>query len=111
MRCRLCRERAGWWRRCCAPCARLWAAWRALPEAGWGELLEAFAATSATPAEVDRFLDAAVPRGGPRIRDQITASLANQLLAALGRPATQTGDGVRRLRERGAWRSYDQRPE
>lgn len=73
-------------------------------------LLDALRATGASPAKVERFLDAEPRRGQGTIRDLMAAEMSNQLLAALGQPATQRGSDAKRLRERGAWRGYDRRP-
>jgi hypothetical protein len=73
-------------------------------------LLAAFDATGISRADVERFLDAEPSSGGGSIRDQIAADMSNQLLDALGRPPERSGADVKRLRERGQWRSYDQRP-
>jgi hypothetical protein len=60
---------------------------------------------------IERFLEADLPHGKGTIRDQIVADMSNELLAALGQAGGQSGVDVRRLRERGAWRDYDRRPE
>ena len=73
-------------------------------------LLDGLRATGASPAKVERFLDAEPRRGQGTIRDLMAAEMSNQLLAALGQPATQRGSDAKRLRERGAWRGYDRRP-
>jgi hypothetical protein len=73
-------------------------------------LLAAFEATGIDPADVERFLDAEPSKDGGSIRDQIAADMSNQLLEALGQRTEQTGAEVKRLRERGQWRTYDQRP-
>src|SRR5215475_6637259 len=41
MRCRLCGDSAGWWRRRCADCRRLWEAWLQHRQQGMRALLEA----------------------------------------------------------------------
>lgn len=73
-------------------------------------LLEALQATGASPVEVERFLNAEPRRGRGTIRDLMAAEMSNQLLTALGQPASQRGSDARRLRERGAWRDYGRRP-
>lgn len=60
---------------------------------------------------IDRFLDANLPGGHGSIRDQIAADMSNELLVALGQTGGQSDVDVKRLRERGAWRDYDRRPE
>jgi hypothetical protein len=73
-------------------------------------LLEALLATGASPIAIERFLDAEPRSGQGTIRDLVAAEMSNQLLAALGQPATQRGSDAKRLRERGAWRTYHRRP-
>lgn len=73
-------------------------------------LLEALRATGANPVKIERFLNAEPRRGQGTIRDLMAAEMSNQLLAALGQPATQRASDAKRLRERGTWRTYDQRP-
>lgn len=73
-------------------------------------LLAGLGSTGAPPEKIERFLDAEPRPGGGTIRDLIAAEMSNQLLAALGQQPTQSGADAKRLRERGAWRGYDQRP-
>jgi hypothetical protein len=73
-------------------------------------LLAAFEATGIDRVDIERFLDAEPARMGGSIRDQIAADMSNQLLEALGQRPEQSGVEVKRLRARGQWRSYDQRP-
>jgi hypothetical protein len=73
-------------------------------------LLAAFEATGIDRADVERFLDAESSTDGSSIRDQIAADMSNQLLQALGQRPERSGADVKQLRERGQWRSYDQRP-
>ena len=75
------------------------------------QLLAAFAASGIPAAKVERFLAAEPERGRGTIRDLIAADMSNQLLDALGQPAAQTGADVKRLRERGTWRTYHRPPE
>jgi hypothetical protein len=73
-------------------------------------LLDALGATGASADKIERFLNAEPRRGEGTIRDHMAAEMSNQLLAALGQRPTQSGAAAKRLRERGTWRSYDQRP-
>lgn len=73
-------------------------------------LLDALRATGASPERIERFLNAEPRRSAGTIRDLMAAEMTNQLLAALGQRPTQSGAGAKRLRERGAWRSFDRRP-
>jgi hypothetical protein len=111
MRCRLCGERAGWWRRRCADCNRLLGVWQACRGGGPRRVLAALQETGIAPDRIERFLDGEPDPGGGTVRDLIAADMSNQLLAALGRAPAQTGAEVKRLRARGAWRQYDRRPE
>jgi len=111
MRCVLCRDRAGWWRRTCADCRRLLAVWQAHRGAGMRVLLTQFAASGVASEKVARFLDAEPRAESGSIRDQIAADMTNQLLHALGQSERQTGAEVKRLRRRGAWRGFDRRPD
>lgn len=110
MRCRLCGDSAGWWRRRCSVCGRLWEAWTEHRQDGMRRLLDALSATGAEPEKIERFLAAEPQRGAGTIRDLVAAEMSNQLLAGLGQRPTQSGADAKRLRERGTWRSYDQRP-
>ncbi len=74
-------------------------------------LLRAFAATGIEKDKIERFL-LAKPRGGEgTVQDQIAAAMANQILGALGQSSSQSAGSVGRLRQRGAWRQYDRRPD
>jgi hypothetical protein len=109
MRCRYCRERAGWWRRACGDCRRLARVVAACRGAHMGTVMDAFLATGAPQWKVEKFLDADVDGGGT-VRDQIAADMANQLLGALGQHKRQTAGEVKRIRQRGNWGGLDQRP-
>jgi len=74
-------------------------------------LLRAFDETEVSRSKIERFLDAEPKRGAGTVRDHVAAEMANQLLGALGRDATQNPAKTRRLREIGNWRNYDRRPE
>jgi hypothetical protein len=73
-------------------------------------LLAGLGSTGASAEKIERFLDAEPRPGCGTVRDLIAAEMSNQLLAALGQRPTQSGADAKRLRERGAWRGYDQRP-
>jgi hypothetical protein len=111
MRCRSCSEPAGFWRRWCADCRNLLATWQTHRFDGMRGLLEALRGTGAAHEKIERFLESEPEAGRGKVRDQIAADMANQLLDALGQRSEQTGAGVQRLRERGAWRVLDRRPE
>jgi hypothetical protein len=110
MRCRLCRAPAGFLRRRCRTCRALWRLYRDNRGAPLQVLLALFADAGASEAQVRSFLQAD-PDGAGVIEDRIAADMANQLFAALGSTGRQTPEQVRRLRARGAWKSYGDRPE
>lgn len=111
MKCRYCRERAPWWRRACRDCRVLRRIWQRHRFEGLPRILRRFEAAGVARAQIDRFLEAE-PRGAQgSVRDQIAADMSNQLLDALGQSGRQSTVDVKRLRERGAWRAYDRRPE
>jgi hypothetical protein len=74
-------------------------------------LLEVFGAAQVERGQIERFLAAEPRRGHGTIRDHIASDMANQLLGALGRGASQDPEKTKKLREIGAWRNFDQRPE
>jgi hypothetical protein len=74
-------------------------------------LLRSFAETGIGSHKIERFLDFEQHRGYGTVRDQMAADMSNQLLGALGRGQRQSREEVRRLRGRGAWRTYDRPPE
>lgn len=110
MRCRLCGARAGLRMRCGA-CRILWDVWQEHRGEGMRRLLDAFIASGAKDADIERFLDAEPRSGEGTIRDHIAADMANQLLDALGQGPTQDPRKTKKLREAGQWRTYDQPPE
>lgn len=110
MRCRLCGERSGFRRRC-ADCRLLWDTWQQNRGEGMKRLLAAFEAVDLPRERIERFLDSEPAAGKGTIRDHIAAEMANQLLGALGRDPSQNPEKTKKLREIGAWRDYDQRPE
>lgn len=110
MRCQLCGDSAGWWRRRCSDCRRLWDAWVQHRHDGMRRLLAGLGATGVPPQKIERFLAAEPQRGQGTIRDLMAAEMSNQLLAGLGQHPSQSGADAKRLRERGAWRTYGQRP-
>ena len=111
MRCRMCREPAGWFRRRCQLCSSLLQVYEQNRGTPLQVLLPLFAAAGGTPEQVQAFL-AADPDGGGAIGDRIAADMANQLFAAFGgTDGVHTAEDVRRLRARGAWTSYGEPPE
>jgi hypothetical protein len=74
-------------------------------------VLAALAGTGIAADRIERFLNGEPTPGGGTVRDQIAADMSNQLLNALGQHGEQSAARVKRLRERGAWRTYDRPPE
>jgi hypothetical protein len=74
------------------------------------DVLEGLSATGVSREAIERFLRAEPVPGHGTVLDLVAAEMANQLLGALGQTAKQDGAEVRRLRERGIWRRYDERP-
>jgi hypothetical protein len=69
------------------------------------------AATGVGASHIERFLESEPDPGNGTVRDLIAADVSNQLLSALGQAGHQSGSAVKRLRERGAWKTFDRRPE
>ncbi|GIW39983.1 MAG: hypothetical protein KatS3mg076_0560 [Candidatus Binatia bacterium] len=110
MRCKVCAEEAGWFRRWCRSCSRLWEIYRQSGEIlSPADLLSAFDASGASPRQIEAFLRFD-PDGEGSIEDRLAARTANALLAALGRPERQTAQDVARLRRAGRWKAYDRKP-
>lgn len=110
MKCRSCRQPAGWLRRRCPSCSTLWAIFvsnrgAATPR----QFFHLFAASGVSPEKVRVFLESD-PDGSGSIQDRIAADMTNDLFEALGRSRRQSPDEVKRLRQKGLWRSYGQRP-
>ena len=78
-------------------------------EIGLSQLVDRLIATGAPRAKIEAVL-AADPDGRGSIRDQITADMANRLLADMGVTPRQTAADVRRLRERGGGTASTTRP-
>ena len=89
----------------------LWVIWQDSRGLGMPRLLRAFEDAGVDSAAVQRFLDSEPHPGDGTIRDHVAADMANQLLDALGQPASQSSRTTKELRARGAWRKYDERPE
>ena len=110
MRCRYCRERAGWWRRECEECRRLLGVVSTHRGADMRTIMVAMSSSGVSSEKVERFLNAE-PKGQAALRDQIAADMTNQLMDALGQRGRQTAGDVKRIRERGTWVRLDRRPE
>lgn len=111
MRCLYCREWAGWFTRTCADCARLYAIYRThRGQVGLGQFLDLLLATGLPRTKIEAFL-AADPYGEGSIKDRVIADVSTELLAAMGVYAPQHAREVKRLREKGDWRSLGERPK
>ncbi len=78
-------------------------------EVGLSQLLDRFIASGVPRAKIEAVL-AADPNGRGSMRDQVTADMANRLLADMGVAPRQTAADVRRLRERGTGAASTTRP-
>lgn len=110
MTCRLCGERSGWLRRTCSTCEQVQHTYEEVRGSGLGEILDALIATGASRAQIEAFLGSDAG-GGITVRDQIVADSTNQLMDALGTRREKTAADVSRIRQRGAWRELDKRPD
>jgi hypothetical protein len=109
MRCVYCREWAGWLTRTCADCARLLDVYETHKgRVGLRQFLDLLIATGLPRAKIEAFL-AADPRGEGSVRDRILADVSTELLGAMGVRAPQNAHDVKRLREKGEWRTLGER--
>jgi hypothetical protein len=76
---------------------------------GLSRILDLLVATGAPQSHLEAFL-AAEPNGVGSVRDQIVADMTNALMQALGQSGRRTAVDVKRLRERGTWVAYGERP-
>ncbi len=110
VRCRYCRDRAGF-RRVCADCRRFLALYtRHQGRLSLLQLLDLYIDTGVSREKIEAFLNAD-PTGQGSVKDRITANMSTELLGAMGVNAPQTAHDVKRLRNQGNWRSMDARPE
>jgi len=92
-------------------CTSLWRVYDENRGAPLHDLLPLFAAKGATLEEIRLFL-ASDPDGEGMLEDRIVAAMTNELFGGFGGTAgRQTAAQVRRLRERGAWKTYGEPPE
>jgi len=111
MKCRYCRERAGWFTQVCGGCQRLLAIYGAHKgQAGLLQFLDLFIDTGLPREKIEAFLNAD-PHGEGSIKDRITADMSTQLLGVMGVGVRQSAQDVKRLREKGAWRGMGERPK
>jgi hypothetical protein len=110
VRCRVCGEPAGWWRRWCEDCRKLWDRWSEFRNLGMFQVLGVLRSSGVSEEKLVRFLRYEPRSGSGSVQDQMAADLSNDLLAAFGNRARSI-DEVRELRRRGVWRGYDQCPE
>lgn len=111
MKCRHCRERAGWFTRVCTDCQRLLAIYDLHKgQLGLPQFLDLFIETGLSRQKIEAFLDSDL-NGEGSVKDHILADMSTQLLGAMGVNARQSAEDVKRLRERGIWRGMGERPK
>ncbi len=99
MRCHYCQEKAGFFKKTCGDCQKLFAIIHTAPESfGYREFLDHLLATGVAGTKIDKFLDADSGEGGS-INDKITARMTNEIMAGLGQPSHMTGEDVKKVRE------------
>ena len=111
MKCAYCQERAGWFKRICADCQRLYELYA--QQRGQIDLLQFLdicIETGLPREKIETFMKAD-PHGSGSIKDQITAAMSTELLGAMGIRVQQTAQDIKRLRERGGWQRMDEKPE
>jgi hypothetical protein len=97
-------------RRQCEDCGALLDLYaRCRGEVGLSQLLDQLIATGVARAKIEAVLTRDLDGQGS-IRDQVTADMANRLLADMGVAPRQTVADVRRLRERGPGAASTTRP-
>ena len=111
MKCSYCREQAGWFTTVCADCKRLLVLYETHKgQLGLLQLLDLFIEAGLPREKIEAFL-AADPHGEGSIKDRILADMSTELLGAMGVRAQQSAEGVKRLREKGAWQGMGERPK
>jgi hypothetical protein len=110
MRCSSCGESAGFLKRVCEECSRVFAIYQQHRGAlGLSQLLDLFIAAGIPRAKVEAALASDLDGGGA-LQDRITADMANGLLAAMGLRRRHTPADVKRLRESGGGGASTARP-
>jgi hypothetical protein len=110
MRCSSCGESAGFLKRVCEECGRVFAIYEQHRGAlGLSQLLDLFIAAGIPRAKVEAALASDLDGGGA-LQDRITADMANGLLAAMGLSRRHTPADVKRLRESGGGGASTTRP-
>ena len=110
MRCASCREPAGFLKRLCADCGRVFSLYEQHGgELGLSQLLDVFIAEGLPRNKIEAALASDLDGNGA-LQDRITADMANSLLAAMGLSRRHTPADVKRLREEGGTGASTSRP-
>jgi hypothetical protein len=110
MRCASCGDSAGFLKRLCADCARVFALYEQhRGDLGLSQLLDIFIEAGVPRPKIEAAL-ASDLEGAGALQDRITADMANSLLAAMGLSRRHTPADVKRLRETGGGGASTTRP-
>ena len=110
MRCTSCLEPAGFLKRVCADCGRVFSLYEQhRGDLGLSQLLDVFIADGLPRTKIEAAL-ASDRDGRGALQDRITADMANSLLAAMGLRRHHTPADVKRLRESGGTGAATTRP-
>lgn len=110
MRCASCHEPAGFLKRVCPDCARVFSLYEQhRGDLGLSQLLDVFIADGVPRAKIEAALASDLDGVGA-LQDRITADMANSLLAAMGLQRRHTPADVKRLRETGGAGASTSRP-
>jgi hypothetical protein len=110
MRCASCGDSAGFLKRLCGECGRVFALYEEhRGNLGLSQLLDVFIADGLPRAKIEAAL-ASDLEGQGALQDRITADMANGLLAAMGLRRRHTPADVKRLRESGGGGASTTRP-
>ncbi len=74
------------------------------------QFLDLFIETGLSREKIEAFMNTD-PHGDGSVKDQITADMSTELLAAMGIPVRQTAQDVKHLREKDNWQRLDERTE
>ena len=111
MKCSYCQKRAGWLRKTCVDCRRLLDIYNQhRGQLALIQFLDLFIETGLSRETIEAFMNAD-PHGDGSVKDQITADMSSELLAAMGIPVKQTAQDVKQLREKDNWQRMGARTE
>ena len=74
------------------------------------QFLDLFIETGLSREKIEAFMNAD-PHGKGSVKDQITADMSSELLAAMGIRVEQTAQDVKQLREKDNWQRMGKRTE